>query len=74
MAAKIAEIPIASDKEIQRLYGFQESLYDELDDYADDIESAVMKGRSKKVCYRARALNLLLLLGCAQANASLLVT
>ena len=48
MAAEKAEIPIASDKEIQRLYGFQESLYDELDDYADDIESAVVKGRFKE--------------------------
>ena len=48
MAAEMADIPIASEKEIQRLYGFQESLYDELDDYADDIESAIMKGRFKE--------------------------
>ena len=48
MAAEMADIPIASDKEIQRLYGFQESLYDELDDYADEIESAVVKGRFKE--------------------------
>ena len=48
---------IASDKEIQRLYGFQESLYDELDDYADDIESAV-KGASREYVGRARNLNL----------------
>lgn len=47
MVAKNFEVPIASEAELQLLYGFSDSIYQQLDDIADNIEDAVKGGEFK---------------------------
>lgn len=42
--AKSYEVPVASQSELQLLYGFDQSTYDQLDDIAEEIESAIKSG------------------------------
>ncbi|KLN63087.1 MULTISPECIES: DUF2989 domain-containing protein [Vibrio] len=44
MVAQKFNVPIASDSELQLLYGFDKSVYDQLDDIADQVEDAIMSG------------------------------
>ncbi|WP_100753170.1 DUF2989 domain-containing protein [Vibrio salilacus] len=47
---RIAEsfnVPIASQSELQLLYGFEPSIYDQLDDIADQIEDSIRAGTFK---------------------------
>lgn len=44
MVAEKFEVPIASESELQLLYGFDKSVYDQLDEIADQFEDAIMSG------------------------------
>ncbi|MGF1720303.1 DUF2989 domain-containing protein [Vibrio kyushuensis] len=44
MVAKDFDVPIASDQEIQLLYGFTKDKYQELDDIADSVEDSISSG------------------------------
>ncbi|WP_284191554.1 DUF2989 domain-containing protein [Vibrio zhanjiangensis] len=49
MVASAFEVPvIASKQEMKLLYGFSESKYEQLDDIADNIQSALESGRYKR--------------------------
>ncbi|MCW8335374.1 DUF2989 domain-containing protein [Vibrio sp. SCSIO 43135] len=48
MVAKSFNVPIASEQEIQLLYGFSESHYAKLEKIADNIEDAVKSGSFKR--------------------------
>lgn len=39
------DVPIASDKELQLLYGFSDAKYRQLQELADDLESAIKSGK-----------------------------
>ncbi|MEX0336631.1 DUF2989 domain-containing protein [Vibrio tubiashii] len=44
MVAQKFEVPIASESELQLLYGFDSSIYKQLDEIADQFEDAIMSG------------------------------
>ncbi|WP_337969384.1 DUF2989 domain-containing protein [Vibrio pectenicida] len=49
MVASAFEVPvIASEQEMKLLYGFSENKYEQLDDIADDIQSALEDGKYKR--------------------------
>lgn len=48
MVAKAFDVPIASEKELQLLYGFDKDKYRQLDAFADDIEDAIRAGKFQR--------------------------
>lgn len=48
MVAKRYEVPIASESELQLLYGFDNSVYNQLDDIAENVEDAINNGTFNK--------------------------